>query len=180
MADAFTGEIRAFAFTFAPYNWAACDGAAVNINQNPALYAVIGSYYGGDQKTYFNLPNLQGRVPVCQDFGVMQDTFPIGRSTGTEQVTLTNNPEHFHVANAGFSTNATAGDNVPNSTDYLGRVFSALVGYFGYSDQAPNATLHPITLGAAGSQSPTGHENRQPVLTMLYCICTNGDFPIRP
>lgn len=109
MADPFIGEIRMFGGTFAPVGWALCNGQTLPISQNPALFNLIGTTYGGDGQTTFNLPDLRGRGPIHQ--GNLQGSpFPIGQISGVESVTLTTNqiPQHSHQAKAAAGGNVVS------------------------------------------------------------------------
>ena len=100
MAEAFVGEIRAFGFNFAPRSWAFCDGQLLPISQNQALFSLIGTFYGGDGRTTFQLPDLRGRAPIKYGNGPGLSSYQLGHRGGLEQVTLTQNqmPTHNHVA----------------------------------------------------------------------------------
>jgi microcystin-dependent protein len=164
MAEPFLAELRLFSFNFAPKGWALCNGQLLPINQNQALFSLLGTTYGGDGRTSFALPDLRGRVP--QHFGA---GFTLGQKLGEELHTLTTAemPMHFHFANA--STNAGS-TNIPGG-NVLG-------------NSAPNNLYGPVqNLGvmAAGTVTNTGgsqaHENRQPYLVLSYCIALQGIFP---
>ncbi|QJD95220.1 phage tail protein [Mucilaginibacter robiniae] len=173
--DAYIGEIRIFCGTFAPRGWQFCWGQQMNIQQNAALYAVIGFVYGGNGQTTFNLPDLRGSVPLGTGTGAGLPTFNIGAAGGNTNYTLYNVPVHTHTLN---------GANVPGSeTDVEGNLLgnsSPRSNTWKYSNQVPSATLAPNTLSPAGSSQPTPVSNMQPYLAMNYIICvSDGIFPVR-
>ena len=169
MAEPFLSEIRIMSFDFAPNGWALCNGQHLPINQNQALFSLLGTTYGGDGRVYFALPNLGGRVPINQGEGSI-----IGEKGGEEFHTLTQseNPEHNHFVNAS-SDNA---DTVyiesvsPASQNVFGTVSGGIYGAFAN----PVAMLGTSITNAGGSQA---HENRQPFLVLNFCIALQGTFP---
>lgn len=177
MSQPYVGEIRAFGFSFAPRDWAFCNGQQMQIQQNPALYSVLGTTYGGNGTTTYNLPNLQGQIPMHWGRGASGLNTVIGEVQGSTTVTLTTQqiPAHQHqifAADPGNLANRTAG---PTDASYL----SALKGSFGY--QRPPVTADtPFTLSAI---TPTGsslaHDNMQPYLALNFCISLYGIFPSR-
>jgi microcystin-dependent protein len=174
MATPFIGEIRAFSFSFAPTGWALCNGQTLPINQNQALFALLGVTYGGNGSQNFMLPNLQGRIAMSAS-----SSFAQGQTAGEETVTLATAqlPAHTHVvaAAANGTTNAT---NVPGPTVILGNGSTSQPNnpaVLIYSNAASNVALAP--LGANGSGQ--GHENRMPSLVLSYCIALSGIFPSR-
>jgi microcystin-dependent protein len=168
--DPFLGEIRIFAGNFAPQGWAFCAGQLMAISQNDALYALIGTTYGGDGVTTFGLPDLRGRAPIHQGtrFGV---TFTMGEVIGVENVTLTTQqlPQHTHPAVA-----ATGADSISPQ----GKVWSTDPGA-NIADWATaassNAFMAPNAISTAGGNLP--HENMQPFLAISYIIAIEGIFP---
>jgi microcystin-dependent protein len=174
MATPYLGEIRAFSFPFAPTGWALCNGQTLPINQNQALFALLGTTYGGNGTTNFMLPNLQGRVAISIGPG-----FAWGQAAGTEAVTLTSAqlPAHTHAVNASANGTANA-TNIPGPTVIPGSGSTNQSGNPAvsiYSNGATNVALAP--LGANGSGQ--GHENRMPILVLNYCIALVGIFPSR-
>ena len=165
MAEPFLSELRLFSFSFPPKGWAFCNGQLLPINQNQALFALLGTTYGGNGQTNFALPDLRGRVPIHFGSG-----FTLGQAAGEQAHTLTINelPGHQHFLQA---TSAAATINIPDNTTLL-------------SSSAPNdlytgpADLTPLAAGAVsnvGGSQP--HENRQPFLTLSWCIALQGIFP---
>lgn len=185
--DAFTGEIRIFGFSYAPIDWAYCNGAQIQIQQNPALYSILHTYYGGNGTTNFNLPNIQGCLPMGQGTGTGLSPRTIGQTVGAEAVTLTYNnlPIHSHTANLATTTtltNKTAGPATaaPLSLGSSVTTSPTNIATFVQDPTQPNTTMNPGVLQPFGAAVPTAHENRQPYLAMSYCICTSGYYPINP
>ncbi|KAB7744118.1 phage tail protein [Nostocoides sp. F2B08] len=171
MSDPFIGEIRPFAFTFAPRGWAECNGQLMPISQNTALFALIGTYYGGDGKSTFALPDLQGSAPMGQGQGPGLSTRFVGEVTGSETVTLltTEIPAHGHSVTAlgPANTNTPAGA-APATAPTVRQ----------YQDEAVGSVaLAPNALGMSGGGQP--HSNLQPYATVRYCIALQGIFPPR-
>lgn len=164
MASPFLGQITVFSFGYAPKGWALCNGQLLPINQNQALFSLLGTFYGGDGRTSFGLPNLQGRVPVHMGSG-----FTLGQSGGEDNHTLlvTELPAHSHQANCSMSAATVASP----------------AGKFWAADNAGN--LPYSTTGAAamagGSITPTGggqpHNNLAPYIGLNFAIAMQGIFP---
>ena len=172
MADPFVAKIRIFPFNFAPTGWAFCDGQLLPISQNTALFALLGTMYGGDGKATFALPNLQGSVPVGAGQGEgLSEYFP-GDSGGSENVTLLQSemPAHAH--------SYTTSRQIANSNEPVGKYFAKAqgVGYLN-DDQQPTTTMSPATAGIAGSSLP--HNNMMPSTVLSACIAMVGIFPPR-
>lgn len=163
MTEPFLGEVRPFAFDFPPAGWAFCDGAVLSIQQNQALYTILGITYGGNGTTTFNLPDLRGRVPIHCGPG-----FDLGKASGMETVTLSENeiPSHTHTVRANSGTADKPG---PGGNTW------AAVG--GYSSAAPNVKMGLTAL--APNSGGQGHENRQPYLVVNFCIALTGIYPAR-
>ena len=175
--DPFIGEIRMFGGNFAPRGWALCNGQMLGVNQNQALFSLLGTTYGGDGNSTFGVPDLQGRVPVGQGAGAGLSRTQLGDKAGSENVTLVaaQMPTHTHAAMAstGGADKATPAGNVwASQTDNTG----ALIPAFTPSSPA-NATMAPQTIGAAGGNQP--HSNVQPYLVVTYIIATEGIYPSR-
>ncbi|HEX7049914.1 MAG TPA: tail fiber protein [Longimicrobiales bacterium] len=174
MAEPFLAEIRPWACTFAPRGWATCDGQLMLIGQNSALFSLIGTIYGGDGKSTFALPNLQGRVPVGAGAGPGLTPRQLGEAGGSEKVLLTSAelPEHAHGLQAS-SGRGTA--TVPNDAS----VMTTALGGNIYSDAAPDATMAPEAITAVtGGGAP--HNNVMPYQVVNFCIALQGLFPQRP
>jgi microcystin-dependent protein len=171
MADPFLSEIRIFSFNFAPKGWALCNGQLLPINQNQALFSLLGTTYGGNGQTNFALPDLRSRVSF--HFG---QSFNLGQAGGEEAhtLTITETPTHGHTltpalnAVVGGSANATQTSPVGN--------FWANSGKTVYTTPAPNASMGSGTVSTVGGQP---HENRSPFLTLNFCIALQGIFPSR-
>lgn len=175
MAEAYTGEIRIFAGTFPPYGWAMCDGSQLSIQQNTALFAIIGTTYGGDGKTYFNLPDLRGRAPMHYGHGGGLTPRIIGEMVGSSTVTLntTELPRHKHIAQG--SSQATGGVVSPANAIWGGSSPFSKNPYVNTANPTPmNATI----MQSQGGGQP--HNNMQPYLAMNFIICLQGNFPPRP
>jgi microcystin-dependent protein len=173
MSTPYLAEIRCFSFSFSPRGWALCNGQLLPINQNQALFALIGTFYGGNGTTNFALPNLQGQAPGHVGAGFVQ-----GEATGSINVTLNTSemPAHIHSIvseivepggatehSASPSTSATIG---PSNPDGL------------YDTVQPNlVNFAPGALSSAGGSQP--HPNMQPYLVLNFCIALDGIFPSR-
>jgi len=168
----YVGEIRMFAGNFAPAGWAFCDGTTMPISENEVLFNLIGTTYGGDGQTTFNLPDLQSRLPVHMGTGPNGQTFTIGQNGGVEQVTLTTQqmPVHTHTALASTDVAATTQiqNNVPASITAAGTVN-------GYGVTTPLTPLDPSTLQNAGGSQP--HDNMHPFTCINFIISLFGIFP---
>ena len=177
MDSAYIGEIRPVAFPFAPVGWALCQGQTMSIAQFNALFAVIGTFYGGDGKSTFKLPNLSGQAAVGTGQGPGLSQYNIGAVTGTETVTLTLNqlPAHLHQLNASLQVQtATASQSDPTG-GFLASTINPQ-----YSEGPGSGTMAPL---AQGTTVPVGgsqpHSNMMPSLTINYIICLQGVFPVR-
>ena len=162
MGTPYLGEIRLLSFNFAPKGWALCNGQTLPINQNQPLFALLGTYYGGDGIRTFALPNLQGRVPV--GFG---SAHALGEQSGEYTHTLTSQemPAHVHTATVA----ATATTVAPSGTVAL-----AQPGKAAYAP-AGTAAMNPLTVSTVGASQP--HENTAPYLTVQFAIALMGIFP---
>lgn len=164
MSQPYVGEIRMFAGNFAPVGWALCQGQLVAISENPTLFQLIGTTYGGDGQNTFALPNLQSRVPVHVGPG-----FALGQAAGAESVTLTTSqiPAHSHVP----MCNSAAG-----SSDTPAQMFwAAATGATNYDSGAPNVSMAPAAIGSSGGSQP--HDNMIPFLVINFIISLFGIFP---
>ena len=164
MSQPYVGEIRLFAGNFAPLDWAFCDGQLLSIAQNEVLFNLIGTTYGGDGQSTFQLPDLRGRVPVHQGSGHVQ-----GESGGQETVTLSaaQMPAHGHAmfASAAAASATQGPSGVPGSSAAM-RL---------YGSGAPNMAMDPNALAQAGGNQP--HENMPPFVALNYIISLFGVFP---
>lgn len=166
MSDPFLSEIKMMSFGYAPTGWALCNGQLLPINQNQALFSLLGTTYGGDGRVNFALPDLRGRTP--NHIGG-QGHF-LGERGGEQSHTLSvpEMPQHFHFAQ-GSSNNGNTQDGANN---VLGVVPGRL-----YSDVAAVTTLSPSTITTVGGSQ--AHQNMQPYLTISFCIALQGVFPSR-
>lgn len=174
MADPFIAEIRMVGFNFAPTGWALCDGQLLPISQNTALFSLLGTFYGGDGRSTFALPNLQGSAPLGQGQGAGLSDYVIGQSGGASSVTLLQSeiPVHTHTMRGNFNQ---ADVNDPSPARSLAR---SGTGFLYQSNTSANlVNMAPQTLGVAGGSLP--HNNMQPFLTVLFIIALQGVFPPR-
>jgi microcystin-dependent protein len=176
--DAYIGEIRMFCGTFAPQNWAFCEGQLMAISSNTALFSILGVMYGGDGKVTFSLPDLRGSVPINQGAGPGLTQRSVGEMGGSESVTLLPQemPAHNHLA-MGSSAKGTA--NSPK--DAIWSQFSTgnrpPVPTMLYAE-TPDVTMAPDALGLAGGNMQ--HNNMQPYLPVRFIISLTGIYPSRP
>ncbi len=173
MSQPYIGEIRLFPFTFAPLGWQECNGALLPISENDALFALIGTTYGGDGQVTFAVPDLRGRVPVHMFQGPGLSNRVIGELGGTENVTVTTlqMPAHSHtvVATTQAANTGTPGDSViPGAVSDQTQYVTDLTGGRAF-------TQGPAAIGPGGGSQP--HENCMPTLTAIYCISLFGIFP---
>lgn len=168
MATQFIGAIRMFGGNFAPRGHASCNGQLLAISQNDALFALIGTIYGGDGVSTFALPNMQSRVPVHQGNLSGGGSYSIGQMSGTEEITLVQSqmPIHAHQALG----NASDGSQTSPANNFWGLSTSNV-----YSTNIPAATLNPGAIGNAGGNQP--HENMLPFLCINFIIALEGIFP---
>ncbi len=173
MADPFVAEIRIFPFNFAPKGWAWCDGQLMPLSQNTALFSLLGTTYGGNGKSNFALPDLQGRAPMHPGQGPGLSLHDLGETGGTETVTLLESeiPAHTHGLNSAILPG--------NRTTPVGNAFARLVGASPYLPPAgaPLVPMAPEALAPAGGDQP--HNNMMPYLTCYFCIALQGVFPPR-
>lgn len=173
MSTPYIGEIRMFGFGRTPTGWQACDGSLLPISQYDALFALIGTTYGGDGQNTFAVPDLRGRLPIHQGQGPGLSNYVIGQRSGTESVTVltTQMPAHTHVmvATTGASTAITPGPallpgTVSGDTFYVNTITGNNA-----------AAMSDQMLTVSGGSQP--HENCMPTLTVQYCMATEGIFP---
>ena len=169
MGEPFIGEIRLFAGSFAPAGWAMCDGTSLPIAENDALFALLGTTYGGDGQETFNLPDLRGRVPVHQGTGSSGSTYTLGEAAGVDSVTLTPQqiPSHSHAHLATTSAGVTANP--------AGNVLATSPSSRVYLDASPDSAMSASVLGPVGGSQP--HSNLMPTLAIHYIISLFGVFP---
>lgn len=163
MADPFLSEIRIFSFNFAPRGWALCNGQLLPINQNQALFSLLGTTYGGNGQVNFALPDLRGRVPMH-----MGGQLTLGEKAGEEVHTLTVSemPTHTHPIKGS--------SDGPTVTTPSGNFFASNTGFTPYGTAANVAMAPECVSNVGGSQA---HENRSPYLALSFCIALQGIFP---
>jgi microcystin-dependent protein len=173
--DPFVAEIRIFPFNFAPKGWAFCDGQLLPITQNTALFSLLGTTYGGDGKTTFALPNLQGMCALHQGQGPGRANYFLGQTSGVDTVTLlvSEMPIHNHNLQA-VGQPATTG--LPSATSSLARS----AGGSAYKATPFNPTVNMASEGLPPAGGGLPHNNMMPYLALNYCIALQGVFPARP
>jgi microcystin-dependent protein len=185
MSHPYVGEIDIFAFGYAPSGWMLCNGQLLSVANNQALFALLGTTFGGDGNRTFGLPNLQGRVPIGQGNGAGLSPWVVGQAQGEVSHTLqyTETPQHTH----GLMTNAspTANSNVSEPDVAVVLAKTAAVPHGGdpdlpvnlyVADPAPNQALSSAAVSTVGGSS---HGNMMPYLTLNFCIAIQGIFPSR-
>lgn len=172
MADPFVAEIRIFPFNFAPRGWAWCDGQLLPLSQNTALFALLGTTYGGNGSSNFALPNLQGRAPMQHGQGPGLSFRSLGESGGSETVTLLESeiPAHSHAL---LTSNDIGEDRIPGPGAALARSTGGRL----YAAPGPLVPMSPDALPGTGGDQP--HNNMMPYLTFYFCIALQGIFPPR-
>jgi microcystin-dependent protein len=171
--DPFVAEIRMFGFNFAPKGWAFCDGQLLPLSQNTALFSLLGTTYGGDGKSTFALPDMQGNAPMHPGQGPGLSLHDLGETGGTPFVTLLDSemPVHTHNVSSGpvqfgGNTNVAAGNAFAKSSQGTS-----------YTPAAALTQLNPAAISVAGGSQP--HNNMMPYLTLNFCIALQGVFPPR-
>lgn len=176
--SSFTGEIVMVPYTFTPRYFIDCDGALVSISQNPVLYSVMGSIYGGDDYTYFMTPNFKSRIPIHSGNGPGLSFYSAGMKVGLNEVTLSTSelPEHSHDLDVLIDGTKSDDVNNPANTLGIGDNQGAVLNMY-------SSTMTNVTALAGDSISYTGtnsaHENRQPNLALRFIICADGIYPQR-
>lgn len=173
MSEPFIGEIRIFPYNFAPRNWAFCDGQLLSIAQNTALFALLGTTYGGDGRTTFGLPNLQGRAAVHAGRGPGLSDRRLGATGGSPTVQLTQQqlPSHQHTAQC----SSQVGDAANPQNKVIAAMPRGRPG--AYSTTAPDVAMNPQALALSGGGQ--SHNNLPPYLVLNFCIALFGLFPPR-
>lgn len=177
--DAFTGEIRLFPYSFVPSGWLPCDGSSQAVRALPALFAVIGNKYGGNNIN-FNLPDLRGQVAMGMGANPSLTARPLNSAVGADTVALyyANFAPHTHTLNAQPGTDFATAVDIPTNQTYLAQPRNTLL----YNTTAgnPEFTLAAETIGTSGSNPGNAQRSvMQPYLTLAYCICIDGIFPQR-
>ena len=169
--DPFVAEIRIFPFNFAPKGWAFCDGQILPLSQNTALFSLLGTTYGGDGKSNFALPDMQGNAPMHPGQGPGLSLHDLGETGGSETVTLLASeiPSHSHTL---VASQADGIDQSPS-----GELYASGIGIAAFAPPGPLTTLNASSLAPAGGDQP--HNNMQPYLTLSFCIALQGVYPPR-
>jgi len=169
--DPFVAEIRIFPFNFAPKGWAFCDGQILPLSQNTALFSLLGTTYGGDGKSNFALPNMQGNAPMHPGQGPGLSLHDLGETGGSDTVTLLESeiPSHSH----GFMASQADGiSRLPEAN-----LVANMIGVNGYAVPGPVVSMNTNGIALAGGGQP--HNNMQPYLTLNFCIALQGVYPPR-
>ncbi len=175
MSNPFVAEIRIFGFNFPPKGWAYCNGQVLPISQNTALFSLLGTTYGGDGKTNFALPNLQGMAPMQQGQGAGLSQQFLGETGGEETVTLlqTEMPSHSH----GVQGYAGAGGQAPGPTNTWADANQRGISEYVPWTDVTNAPMSPAALSINGGNLP--HNNMMPYIMLNFCIALQGVYPAR-
>jgi microcystin-dependent protein len=180
MSEPFLGQIQTFAFNFAPRGWTLCNGQVLAISQNTALFSLLGTTYGGNGQTTFQLPDLRGRLPMHWGQGPGLSDYTLGEVSGTQNQTLlvSNMPMHSHPLNGttAAATTATPTGNLlatANGADSQGSPNTVQI----YAPAPANTIMDPTSIGLAGNSIP--FSIMQPYLVISFCIALNGIFPSR-
>jgi microcystin-dependent protein len=172
MADPFVAEIRIYPFNFAPRGWAFCNGQLLPISQNTALFSLLGTNYGGDGRSTFGLPNLQGRAVIHPGQGPGLSLYDLGQSGGSETVTLLQSeiPSHTHAL--------VASNEIGEDRKAVGEAMARSAGgpLYGPVPATPKALAAEAVASLGGSQP---HNNMMPYLTLNFCIALQGVYPQR-
>lgn len=169
--DPFVAEVRIFPFNFAPKGWAFCNGQILPLSQNTALFSLLGTTYGGDGKSNFALPNMQGNAPMHPGQGPGLSLHDLGETGGSENVSLIQSemPTHLHGVMA--ATIDVADSNLPTNNN-IGKASTKVFNTVGTQVQ-----MSAGTIGVAGNSLP--HNNMMPYLTLNFCIALQGVYPPR-
>ena len=174
MSEPYIGEIRLFAFNFAPRGWFFCEGQILPINQYSSLFSLLGTYYGGDGRNTFALPDLRGRVPLGCGRAATGTQYPIGQAAGTEvnYLAVSNLPPHTHAL---MATTTEADTDLPNGAALANARSNT------YLKPESGPVLNTQFIADSISSVGNGHavENRQPYLALNYCIAYIGYYPSR-
>jgi len=175
MSDPFVAEIRIVGFNFAPVGWAQCNGQLLPISQNTALFSLLGTFYGGDGKSTFALPNLEGCGPIMWGQGQGLSLYDLGQSSGSEFITLLQSEMPVHNHNTMAATVFDADQNMPDPQVIFGKAFNGLA----YAPGGTGATVQMNSQTAAISGGSLPHNNMMPYLVLNCVIAMQGVFPPR-
>lgn len=177
MSEPFIAEVRMFANDYAPQYWASCDGQLMGVSQNTALFSLVGSLYGGDGRTTFGIPNLQGRAAMHSGTGPGLTSRQVGQFGGTPAYVLSESemPTHTHSI-----TGLTGGGNLnsPDDGAYLAVDTNAQM-RLRFLSSAPNSDRSMDLMALSNAGGGAAHENRQPYLVVNYCMALTGFYPSR-
>jgi len=163
--EPFLAEVRAFSFNFAPRGWAQCNGQLLPIQQNTALFSLLGTTYGGDGRTTFALPNLQGKVPIHRSSSIAYGT---SAGEATHMLTINEMPMHTHQVTGGSNTTLSKPTGLTWGTNTTNNLIF---------QPTANAVMSSDSIGLSGGSQP--HDNMQPYTTVNFCIALTGIFPPR-
>jgi microcystin-dependent protein len=171
--DPFVGQLLLVPYNFAPKGWAFCAGQIMAISQNTALFSLLGTTYGGDGKSTFALPNLQGMIPIGSGQGPGLSLYDLGQTGGADSVTLltTEIPAHTHIAES------MGGRGTTTATSPIGNFLADGVADYAPANSPVNSSLNPQAVSVIGSSAP--HNNLMPYLTLNWIIALQGVFPAR-
>jgi microcystin-dependent protein len=172
----YVGEIRMFAFSRIPTNWALCDGSLLSIAQYQILYTVIGTTFGGDGVNSFGLPDMRGRLPIHQGQGLGLSPYVMGQRSGSETVTLSTPqiPSHTHAI---YATTNNVSTNTPGNQLLPGALTNTDTMYATGLNGASSIAMQSNTVSNAPVAGNQPHDNTMPTLTVSFCIALNGIFP---
>jgi microcystin-dependent protein len=176
MSNPFVAEIRVVGFNFAPRGWASCDGQLLPISQNTALFSLLGTFYGGDGKSNFALPNFEGSAPMHWGSGAGLTQRSLGQTGGEPNVTLLQSelPAHPHTLQGRPVPGSLT---TPANTDAMARVNPTTSEIYKAPAGAATVTMNPLSIGPAGNGLP--HNNMQPYLCLFFIIAMQGVYPAR-
>lgn len=176
MADPYIGEVRIFGFNYAPYQWAACNGTLIPIQQNTALYSLIGTNFGGDGRTNFAIPNMASRQPCGQGSGPGLTPRTLGEAFGSQQVSLLQSeiPQHNHQGLPVWEGGSGSRTPGPTPTSALSGAEIATL----FATPTDTILQSPMAIGVGGGSLP--HNNQQPSLSVNFSISLSGVFPSFP
>ncbi|MBR9971304.1 phage tail protein [Magnetospirillum sulfuroxidans] len=176
MDEPFIGQIALYSFAFAPTGWAICNGATIQITQNQALASLLGNYFGGDLRTFFNLPDMRGRASIFADNSAGRT---LGNSGGVDSIALPSDvlPAHMHLASAMSTPPTVLSPQGAALATLPSNGTTPITGLYTTASTS-QAAMAGIAVGTAGASQPM--ENRQPSLALNFCIATAGSYPPRP
>lgn len=174
MGTPILGEIKIIGWNFAPQGWAFCNGQFLPINQNQALFSILGTSFGGNGQTTFALPDFRGKVPIHQGKGFGGSPYTVGEKGGQEVHTLTLSEMAAHNHFMNVSTTSTDNAATSGNSNYWGKTADNTLLY---ASGQGNSAMSPATCGPIGGSQP--HENRQPYLVLNFIIALVGVFPSR-